>query len=287
MSGTVPDTPDGLPPIREVLATLGHRGSRHWGQHFIHDLSFTRKIARLAGPNRGFDILEIGPGPGALTRSLLFEGARRVIAIERDQRCLPALVAIQARWPGQLEIIQGDARRVVFPPDLRMPARIVANLPYGIAAPLIASWMSAQEWKPVWTDATLMLQREMAERIAAEPGSKAYGRLSVLVQWRATARVILQVAPSVFVPPPRVESSLLRIVPDPEPEPGFSPRDLERVTAAAFSGRRKTMRRSLSRISRQSEEWLNEAGVDWRLRADAVPVASYCALARTARRFTV
>ena len=287
MSAGAPGTPDGLPPIREVLGSLEHRGSRHWGQHFIHDLSFTRKIARLAGPLRGFDILEIGPGPGGLTRALLLEGARRVIAIERDQRCLPALAAIQGRWPGKLEIMHGDARSVEFPAHLRAPARIVANLPYGIAAPLIVSWMSARKWIPAWTDATLMLQREMAERIAAEPCSRAYGRLSVLVQWRATARVILQVPPSVFVPPPKVESSLLRIVPDAEPESGFRPLDLERVTAAAFSGRRKTMRRSLSRISRQSEEWLNEAGVDWRLRADAVTVSGYCALARTAKRFTM
>ena len=278
---------DGLPPIREVLREIRHRGSRHWGQHFIHDLAFTRKIARLAGTLEGSDVLEIGPGPGALTRGLLNEGARRVVAVERDRRFLQALETVRERWPGKLEVIHGDARITDALPCLRRPARIVANLPYGIAAPLIVSWMSAENWPPIWADATIMLQREMAERIVAGPGTRAYGRLSVLVQWRATARTAMRVPASVFVPPPRVESSLLRIVPLSHPEGGFSPSVLERVTGGAFAGRRKMLRSSLARICRDSEAWLADAGIDSELRADALPVSGYCALARSAERFGV
>ena len=283
--GSLPD--DGLPPIREVLRQIRHRGSRHWGQHFIHDLAFTGKIARLAGTLDGSDVLEIGPGPGALTRGLLKEGARRVVAVERDRRFLHALEAVHERWPGKLEIIHGDARITDALPRLRVPARIVANLPYGIASPLIVSWMSTESWPPIWDNATIMLQREVAERIAAGPGSRSYGRLSVLVQWRATARTVMRVPPSVFVPAPRVESSLLQIAPLSHPETGFSSLVLGRVTAAAFSGRRKTLRGSLARICSDSEAWLAEAGIDSGLRADALPVSGYCALARTAEQFGV
>lgn len=281
--GDLPE--DGLPPIRHVLQSVGHRGSRHWGQHFIHDLAFTRKIARAAGSLAGFDVLEIGPGPGGLTRALLMEGARRVVAVERDHRCFPALEQIRERWPERLDVIHGDARIVDGIPHLRPPARIIANLPYGIAVPLIVSWVSAEAWRPVWTDATIMLQRELAERIASGPGTRAYGRLSVLVQWRTAARIVMQVPASVFVPPPKVRSSLLRIAPIASPETGFLPSDLERVTKAAFSGRRKTLRRSLIRISAQAEAWLADSGIDPGLRADALPVSGYCALARTAARF--
>ena len=283
--GNLPD--DGLPPIREVLRQIRHRGSRHWGQHFIHDLAFTGKIARLAGTLEGSDVLEIGPGPGALTRGLLKEGARRVVAVERDRRFLHALEAVHERWPGKLEIIRGDARTTDALPRLRRPARIVANLPYGIAAPLIVKWMSNKDWPPIWDDATIMLQREMAERIVAGPCSRSYGRLSVLVQWRATARTVMRVPASVFVPAPRVESSLLQIVPLSHPETGISSLVLARVTAGAFAGRRKMLRSSLARICSDSEAWLAEAGIDSGLRADALPVSGYCALARTAERFGV
>ncbi len=275
---------DGLPPVREILRELGFHGSRHWGQHFVHDLSFTRKIARLAGPLENRDVLEVGPGPGALTRSLLAEGARRVVAVERDSRCLPALEAIGSRWPGRLVVVQGDILTAQDVPDLRPPASIVANLPYGISAPLLVRWISAERWPPPWSDATVMLQREMAERIAAGPGSRAYGRLSVLVQWRACARPVLQVPASVFVPPPRVESSLLRITPRTDPETGFCPDRLSAVTRAAFGGRRKTLRRSLSKICADADAWLRDACVDPALRADALPVSGYCALARTSSR---
>ena len=273
---------DGLPPLRDVLAELGIRGSRHLGQHFIHDLAFLGRLADRAGPVAGADILEIGPGPGGLTRALLAAGARRVVAVERDSRFRPALAAIARHWPDRLEAVFADACRMDATARLRPPARIVANLPYQVAAPLVAAWMSAADWPPVWSEVTILVQREMAERITSPPGSRAYGRLSVLVQWRANARILQPVPASVFLPPPRVESSLLRLQPRLAAESGFPPAVLVAITRAAFGGRRKTLRRSLARLTPASGEWLAAAGVDPGLRADALPVAGYCALARTA-----
>lgn len=269
---------DGLPPIREVVRRHGIVWRTRSGQHFVHDFNVTRRVARAAGDLRGRDVLEVGAGPGGLTRALLLEGAARVWAVERDRRCLPALEEVAARWPGRLTVLEGDA--LAMDPKPPRGFRIVANLPYQIAAPLLVRWLTAADWPPPWLDATVMVQKEMADRIAATPGSRAYGRLSVLAQWRTRPRVVMRVPPEVFVPPPKVRSSLLRLVPDPCPSTGFAPSDLERATAAAFGNRRKTLRRSLARLGRNVEDVLESAGLDAGMRAQDVPVSGYCAIAR-------
>ncbi len=274
------NTEDGLPPIREVLARTGHRPSRALGQNFIRDLNYTRRIVEKSGTVKDQTVLEIGPGPGGLTRALLLAGAARVIAIERDARCLEALHEIADRWPGRLEIIENDALQVDLDSISNGPVKIVANLPYGIAAALLVRWLGASVWPPGWTDATVMLQREMAERFVAVPGTSAYGRLTILAQWRASVGIVMHVPPEVFIPPPKVESRLVQFRPSPDPEPGFTPATLARVTAAAFNGRRKMLRRSMVPLAEHPKELLAAAGVSPELRADALPVAGYCALAR-------
>ena len=269
---------DGLPPLRDVIAAHGLRAKKSLGQNFLLDLNITAKIARAAGDLSQCDVIEIGPGPGGLTRALLDSGARRVIAVERDGRCLDALAQIAHHWPGRLTTIEGDALSVDL--SAYRGAKIVANLPYNIGTELLIRWMTATDWPPFWRSLTLMFQREVAERITAVPGGRSYGRLSVLCGWRGSARILFSLPPAAFTPPPKVTSAVVQILPRPAPEP--APLDaLQRVTAAAFGQRRKMLRRSLAGLG--GEELLMRAGIEPSLRAEAVDVAGFCALARALR----
>ena len=281
-------TDDGLPPLRDVVEACGIEPSRALGQNFLFDLNLTGRIARAAGPLAGVPVVEIGPGPGGLTRALLAEGAE-VVAVERDRRCLPALDAIADRYPGRLTVIEGDALEVVpsrLParPDGR-PWRIVANLPYNVATPLLTGWVEAQPWPPWYDRMVLMFQREVAERIVATPAERAdYGRLGVLCGWRTSARILFDVAPSNFVPPPKVLSSIVELIPRAAPLP-CDAASLSRVTAAAFGQRRKMLRQSLKGLSTPRgpvdvAALLARAGLDGTARAETLDIADFVALAR-------
>ncbi|UWQ48301.1 16S rRNA (adenine(1518)-N(6)/adenine(1519)-N(6))-dimethyltransferase RsmA [Leisingera caerulea] len=271
---------DSLPPLREVIATHQLSARKSLGQNFLLDLNLTAKIARQAGDLTGCDVLEIGPGPGGLTRGLLAEGARRVLAVEKDTRCLPALQEIADAYPGRFEVINGDALEIDPLEHLTPPIRIAANLPYNVGTELLVRWLTPKEWPPFWQSLTLMFQREVAERIVAQPGSKAYGRLAILAQWRADARIVLSLPPGAFTPPPKVSSAVVHL--DALPEPRF-PADaaiLSRVVAAAFNQRRKMLRASLKGISPDIEAHLNAAGIPPTERAEQVSLEAFCALAR-------
>ena len=278
---------DGLPPLREVIARHGLSARRALGQNFLLDLNLTARIARASGPLAGATVVEIGPGPGGLTRALLAEGAARVIAIERDQRCLAALNEISAHYPGRLQVISGDALEVDLAPYLGGPAqsqtqdqaRIIANLPYNIGTELFVRWMTPERWPPWWSSLTLMFQREVAERIIASPGSGAYGRLAVLAQWRARPRIAFDVNPGAFTPAPKVTSSVVHIVPT-EPMADVAPRLLEQVVAAAFSQRRKMLRQSLKTRYSEPIPLLEAAGIDPTRRAETLTIAEFLALTR-------
>jgi 16S rRNA (adenine1518-N6/adenine1519-N6)-dimethyltransferase len=270
---------DDLPPLREVIRRHGLRAKASLGQNFLLDLNLTARIARAAAPLEGIDVLEIGAGPGGLTRALLAAGARRVIAVERDDRAIVALEEIAARYPGRLDIIAGDALNFDPHPHLRIPARVVANLPYNIATPLLVSWLTVDPWPPWYDRLVLMFQREVAERIVAGPGSKSYGRLSVLVGWRAEARILFDVASSAFVPAPKVTSSLVSLIPRANPLP-CERRALERVTQAAFGQRRKMLRQSLKSLGVDSLRLLEAAGIAPTARAEEISIAGFAALAR-------
>jgi len=270
---------DDLPPLREVIRRHGLRAKASLGQNFLLDLNLTARIARAAGPLEGVDVLEIGAGPGGLTRALLAAGARRVIAVERDDRAIAALEEIAARYPGRLDIVAGDALVFEPAPRLRNPARVVANLSYNIATPLLVSWLTMEPWPPWYDRLVLMFQREVAERIVAGPGSKSYGRLSVLVGWRAEARILFDVAGTAFVPPPKVTSSLVSLVPRSKPLT-CQPRVLERVTEAAFGQRRKMLRQSLKSLGVDAVQLLAAAAIEPTARAEHIPVAGFAALAR-------
>jgi 16S rRNA (adenine1518-N6/adenine1519-N6)-dimethyltransferase len=271
--------PDRLPPLREVIRQHGLGARKSLGQNFLLDLNLTGKIARAAGPLDGVTVVEIGPGPGGLTRALLDNGAGRVVAIERDQRCIPALQEIAAAYPGRLDLIEADALEVDLSQTVQAPARIVANLPYNIATPLLIGWLRAEPWPP-WYDAlVLMFQREVAERITATPGSKSYGRLAVLTQWRTEPRILFDIAPSAFVPPPKVVSSVVRLIPRTQPLP-CDMRALERVTQAAFGQRRKMLRQSVRALGVEPQPLLESAGISPTARAEDIPVAGFVALAR-------
>ena len=268
---------DGLPPLSAVIDIHGLRPKKALGQNFLLDLNITGKIAKMAGDLSGCDVVEVGPGPGGLTRALLAAGARRVVAIERDPRCMPALAQIASHWPGRLEVIEADALTVDLSTLVEPGARIIANLPYNVGTELLIRWLSGESWPPHWSSLTLMFQREVAERIIARHGDKAYGRLSVLTGWRAESRILFDLPPQAFTPPPKVVSSVVSIVPRADPEP--APLDLlQRITAAAFGQRRKMLRRSLSAIG--GEDLLNRAGIDPTLRGEALEIAEFCALAR-------
>jgi 16S rRNA (adenine1518-N6/adenine1519-N6)-dimethyltransferase len=270
---------DDLPPLREVVRRHGLTPKKSLGQNFLFDLNLTARIARAAEPLENITVVEIGPGPGGLTRALLALGARRVVAIERDQRAIAALEEIGARYPGQLEIVAGDALRV-DPRDQLGPerARVVANLPYNIATALLIGWLTAEPWPPWYDSLLLMFQREVAERIVATPGSKSYGRLSVLAGWRTEAKLLFDVAPSAFVPPPKVTSSVIRLTPRPVPLACQSIA-LQRVTEAAFGQRRKMLRQSLKTLGVDAGALLSEAGIEPTARAEEIPVEGFVALA--------
>jgi 16S rRNA (adenine1518-N6/adenine1519-N6)-dimethyltransferase len=271
---------DDLPPLRDVIGRHGLRAKRSLGQNFLLDLNLTARIARAAGPLDAMTVIEIGPGPGGLTRALLAQGARRVIAVERDPRALSALAEIAARYPGRLAVIAADA--LEFDPSPRVKgarACIVANLPYNIATALLVGWLTLEPWPPWYERLVLMFQREVAERIVAAPGSKNYGRLSVLAGWRSEARILFDVAASAFVPPPKVTSSLVEIVPRAAPLP-CDAEILQRVTRAAFGQRRKMLRQSLRSLCAQPSALLAAVAIDETARAEEIPVAGFVALAR-------
>jgi 16S rRNA (adenine1518-N6/adenine1519-N6)-dimethyltransferase len=271
---------DDLPPLRDVIRRHGLAARKSLGQNFLLDLNLTARIARAAAPLEGATVFEVGPGPGGLTRALLALGAAKVVAVERDDRAVAALAEIAARYPGRLEVIAGDA--LGFDPTRHLgagPARVVANLPYNIATPLLISWVTAEPWPPWYDQLVLMFQREVAERIVAAPGSKSYGRLSVLVSWRMQARILFDVAPSAFVPPPNVVSSVVRLLPRPAPA-RCERRALERVTEAAFGQRRKMLRQSLETLDLDVARLLAAAQIDPTARAEDIPVDGFVALAR-------
>jgi len=272
---------DGLPPLSAVIDAHGLRPKKALGQNFLLDLNITDKIAKMAGDLRDCDVVEIGPGPGGLTRALLGAGARRVVAIERDPRCLPALAQIAAHWPGRLDVIEADALTIDLSVHVERGSRVVANLPYNVGTELLINWISGEAWPPHWASLTLMFQREVAERIVAKHGDKAYGRLSVLTGWRCDSRILFDLPPQAFTPPPKVTSSVVSILPNEiiVPAPLGA---LQTVTAAAFGQRRKMLRRSLSAIG--GEELLVRAGIDPTLRGEALSVPQFCALARELER---
>ena len=269
---------DDLPPLREVIATHGLQAKKQLGQNFLLDLNLTARIARAAGDLTGRTVIEVGPGPGGLTRALLAAGARRVIAIERDERTLPALAQIAAAYPGRLQVISGDALEMDYSKLCDGPTRIVANLPYNIATPLLTGWVGREEWPPFFESLTLMFQREVAERIVARPGDKAFGRLAVLCGWRTEARIAFNVDRSAFTPPPKVTSSVVHLVPKPAATE-VPVRDLEAVTRAAFGQRRKMVRQSLKSTGVPVETLLLAAGLRGDERAEELPVEAFLAMA--------
>ncbi|HVW54246.1 MAG TPA: 16S rRNA (adenine(1518)-N(6)/adenine(1519)-N(6))-dimethyltransferase RsmA [Rhizobiaceae bacterium] len=272
--------PDGLPPLREVIERHGLAAKKSLGQNFLLDLNLTGKIARHAGDLSAMTVIEVGPGPGGLTRALLLNGARKVIAIERDERCLPALAEIAERYPDRLEIVSGDALKTDFgalAAPTGLPVGVVANLPYNIGTELLVRWLTLEKWPPFYTSLTLMFQREVAERITAAPDSSAYGRLGVLAGWRAQARILFDVPRQAFTPPPKVTSSVVRIVPRADPAP-VALTALERVTQAAFGQRRKMLRQSLKSLG--GETLLDSAGIDGTRRAETLSIEEFVALAK-------
>ena len=278
-------SPDGLPPLREVIERYGIGAKKSLGQNFLLDLNLTRKIARLGGDLSSLTVVEIGPGPGGLTRALLLEGAKSVIAIERDARCLPALEEIAGRYPGRLYIHAADALETDWPrlvSDAGAVA-VIANLPYGVATLLLARWLETDPWPPWYKKMVLMFQREVAERIVAAPRSKAYGRLSVLAQWRTEPKIAMSLPAEAFTPPPKVASAVVEFIPRAEPD-SCRVSTLGRVTAAAFGQRRKMLRASLKRLTPMPELLLREAEIAPERRAEELSVAEFVHLARVLDR---
>ncbi|SLN09970.1 Ribosomal RNA small subunit methyltransferase A [Roseovarius litorisediminis] len=273
-------TIDDLPPLRQVIADHALSARKSLGQNFLLDLNLTAKIARQAGDLTACDVLEIGPGPGGLTRGLLSEGARHVLAIEKDIRCLPALKQIAAAFPGRLDVINADALELDPLAHLAPPIRVVANLPYNVGTELLIRWLTPKDWPPFWQSLTLMFQREVAERIVAKPGSKAYGRLALLAQWRSEAQIVMHLPPGAFTPPPKVSSAVVHLTALPEPRFPANPRILEQVVAKAFNQRRKMLRAALKGLAPDIEDRLTQAGIKPTDRAETVGLEQFCALAR-------
>ncbi|MGE0701889.1 MAG: 16S rRNA (adenine(1518)-N(6)/adenine(1519)-N(6))-dimethyltransferase RsmA [Hyphomicrobiaceae bacterium] len=275
-------SPDGLPPLRDVIQRLDLAAKKSLGQNFILDLNLTRRIARAAGPLADATVVEVGPGPGGLTRGLLLEGARRVVAIEADRRCEPALTEIGTRYPGRLEAHFTDALevdwRALLGPDAGS-AVIAANLPYYVATRLLIDWLETEPWPPWWRRMALMFQKEVAERIVAAPGTKVYGRLAVISQWRCDVRIALTLGPDAFTPPPKVASAIVVFDPKPRPEPACSVLTLGRVTGAAFGQRRKMLRQSLRLLGRDTAALLAAAGIAEERRAEELSPAEFARIA--------
>ncbi len=267
-----------LPPLREIIARHGLSARKELGQNFLFDLNLTGRIARAAGDLADTTVIEIGPGPGGLTRALLQAGAKKVIAIERDERVLPALAEIGIASGGRLDVVSGDALEIDYAGLADGPAGIVANLPYNIATPLLIGWLSAP-WPPFFNSLTLMFQKEVAERICARPGSKAYGRLGVLAGWRTEARLLFDISRSAFTPPPKVTSSVVHLVPKPEAKE-VAIKTVETLTRAAFGQRRKMIRQSLKGLALPPEELFAAAGLKGTERAEDLPVSAYLIMAR-------
>lgn len=275
--------PSLLPPLRDVIAQYGLRARKSLGQNFLLDLNLTGRIARASAPLAGYTIIEVGPGPGGLTRALLDHGAGEVVAVEKDQRCLAALADIAAAYPGRLRIIAGDALEVELADIAAPPVKLTANLPYNVATPLLVKWLTPAIWPPVWESLTLMFQKEVAARITAQPGTKAYGRLAVLTQWRCEAAMLFDIDPRAFTPAPKVTSTLVQITPRAQPLAGAELPDLQLVAAAAFGQRRKMLRQSLARLGVETGPLLEAAGIDPTARAEEINIEGFCALARAYR----
>ena len=273
-------TLDTLPPLSQVIAAHGLSARKSLGQNFLLDLNLTAKIARQAGDLTTCDVLEIGPGPGGLTRGLLIEGARHVLAVEKDARCLPALQEIAEAAPGRLSVINADALDLDPLAHLTPPIRVVANLPYNVGTELLIRWLAPPEWPPFWQSLTLMFQREVAERIVARPGGKAYGRLALLAQWRADARIVMHLPPDAFTPPPKVSSAVVHLTALPAPRFPADPAILESVVARAFNQRRKMLRAALRGAAPDIEDRLLASGILPTDRAETVSLEQFCALAR-------
>ena len=271
---------DQLPPLREVIAQHNLSAQKSLGQNFLLDLNLTSKIARQAGDLTQSDVLEIGPGPGGLTRGLLAEGARRVIAIEKDRRCIAALEDIQKAYPDRLKILEGDALSINPMEHLTGPVKVVANLPYNVGTELLIRWLTPKRWPPFWTSLTLMFQKEVAERIVAPVASKAYGRLTLLSQWRTDANIVMNLPPAAFTPPPKVSSAVVHLTALNAPRFEAEAAVLKKTVAKAFNQRRKMLRSSLKGLTPDLEKKLNAAGISPTLRAEQVSLEQFCALAQ-------
>ena len=272
---------DQLPPLREVIQRHGLSAAKALGQNFLLDEQLLDRIARIPGPLEGERVYEVGPGPGGLTRALLRAGAE-VVAVERDRRCQPPLAELAEHFDGRLRVIEGDAMALDEPSELGGPAHVVANLPYNVGTALLVRWLGGEAWPPWWKSLSLMFQREVADRIVAAPGTAAYGRLAVLAQWRSKPVLAMKVHRSAFVPPPKVMSAVVHIVPAETPE-GVSARTLEAVTAAAFGQRRKMLRQSLKPLPGALEA-LATLGIDAERRAETLDVSEFLAIARALSR---
>lgn len=271
-------TIDGLPPLRDVVQRHGLDAKKSLGQNFLFDLNLTQKIAKTAGPLDGVTVIEVGPGPGGLTRAILSLGPKKVIAIERDNRCLPALAEIQAHYPGKLDVISGDALEVDFASLVPAgePVRIIANLPYNVGTQLLINWLAIETWPPYWLSLTLLFQKEVGQRITAEEGDNHYGRLGVLAGWRTVSEMAFDIPPTAFSPPPKVMSSVVHMLPRPNPIP-CDLHKLSRVTEAAFGQRRKMLRQSVKSIG--GEALLEKAGIDQTRRAETLSIEEFTRLA--------
>lgn len=273
-------TIDGLPPLREVIRAHDLVAKKQLGQNFLLDLNLTAKIARAAGDLTGCDVLEVGPGPGGLTRGLLAEGARRVVAVEKDARALPALAEIAAAYPGRLTVLHGDALELDLAQHLTPPVKIVANLPYNVGTELLIRWLTPETWPPLWSSLTLMFQKEVAERIVARPRTEHYGRLALLAQYRCEARIVMTLPPEAFTPAPKVHSAVVQLTALPRP---LYPCDfgvLQRITAMAFNQRRKMLRASLKGLHPEIGTLLEGVGIPPTARAEEIGLEGFCALAR-------
>jgi 16S rRNA (adenine1518-N6/adenine1519-N6)-dimethyltransferase len=271
---------DDLPPLRDIIVNHGLDPKKSLGQNFLLDLNLTSKIARLAGDISGHDVLEVGPGPGGLTRGLLAAGARRVVALEKDPRCMPALAQISAAYPGRLDVFNADALEFDMRGQLTGPVRVVANLPYNVGTELLVRWLTPKDWPPFWSSLTLMFQKEVAERIIAKPGTKAYGRLGILAQWKSTPSVVMELPPEAFTPPPKVRSAVVHLEALAEPRFPAPAGLLSSTVAMAFNQRRKMLRSSLKSAAPDIESALRDAGLEPTARAEEISLEGFCALAR-------